>query len=73
MIEVRVDFSDLEALTARLKRAIPKAVEAMAQTIHDDADKRVPEDTGKLRKSGRIETRLVPRAGRNGSRRGLRR
>ena len=60
MIEVKTDTSGLEDLIKRLEGAdgdLAKAAEAMAEAIHEDADERVPKDTGALKKSGRTESR----------------
>ena len=60
MIEVKVDTSGLEALIKRLEGSdgdLAKVAEAMAEEIHDEADQRVPKDTGALKKSGRTEAR----------------
>ena len=59
-IEVKVDTSGLDALVKRLEGAdgdLAKVAEAMAKQIHEDADQRVPKDTGALKKSGRTESR----------------
>ena len=59
-IEVKVDTKALEDLIAKLEGSdgeLAKAALAMAEAIHDDADQRVPKDTGALKKSGRTESR----------------
>ena len=56
MIEVKVDTSGLEDLIKRLEGSngdLAKVAEAMAEAIHEDADERVPKDTGRLKRSGR--------------------
>ncbi len=58
MIDVTTDTSGLEALIKRLEGSdgdLAKAAEAMAETILEDADQRVPKDTGALKKSGRTQ------------------
>ena len=60
MIEMKVDTSGLEDLIKRLEGSngdLAKVAEAMAEAIHEDADERVPKDTGALKKSGRTESR----------------
>ena len=60
MIDVMVDTKALEDLIKRLEGSdgdLAKAAQAMAETIHEDADQRVPKDTGALKKSGRTEAR----------------
>ena len=60
MLDVKVDTSGLEDLIKRLEGSdgeLAKAAEAMAEAIHEDADQRVPKDTGALKKSGRTESR----------------
>ena len=60
MIEVKTDTSGLDALIKRLEGSdgdLAKVAEAMAEEIHDEADQRVPRDTGNLAKSGRTESR----------------
>ena len=59
-IEVTVDTSGLDALIKRLEGSdgdLAKVAKAMAEQIHEDADQRVPKDTGALKKSGRTESR----------------
>ena len=60
MIDVTTDTSGLEDLIAKLEGSdgdLAKVAEAMAEEIHDEADQRVPRDTGNLAKSGRTESR----------------
>ena len=60
-IDVTVDTKALEDLIAKLEGSdgdLAKVAEAMAEEIHDEADQRVPRDTGNLAKSGRTESRL---------------
>jgi len=57
MFEVKVDVSGLDRLIKQLEEAEPEAVEAMAKSILEDADKRVPVDEGDLKASGRVEVR----------------
>ena len=60
MIEVKTDTSGLEDLIAKLEGSdgdLAKLAQAMAEVIHEEADARVPRDTGRLEKSGRTESR----------------
>ena len=55
--DVTVDMSGLDALTKRLEGADGEVAMAMAEAILEEADQRVPRDTGALAKSGRTESR----------------
>ena len=57
MIDVKVDLVNIDDLVKRIQEAEGDAALAMAQTIHESADQRVPRDTGALKKSGRVEAR----------------
>ena len=57
MIEVTVDLPNIDDLVKRIQEAEGDAALAMAQTIHESADQRVPRDTQALAKSGRTEAR----------------
>ena len=52
MIEVKVDTSGLEDLIKRLEGSNGDLAK-VAEAIHEDADERVPKDTGRLKRSGR--------------------
>ena len=57
MIDVKVDLVNIDDLVKRIQEAGSDATLAMAEAIHEDADQRVPKDTGALKKSGRTESR----------------
>ena len=59
MIEFKNNI-DVSAALDVLKRAIPKASKAMADVIHKEADRTVPEDTGALRRSGKVMPKPTP-------------
>ena len=53
MIDFKADFSGLERLIAAVPDAIRESADAMADSIYEESQKRVPRDTGDLKKSGR--------------------
>lgn len=59
---VEVDTSSLEAgleaVADMFRAALDEAADAMAESILDEADKRVPEDTGTLRRTGQTVSEL---------------
>ena len=57
MLDVKTDLAPLDDLIRRLEGSDDEAAEAVAEAIHADADTRVPQATGALRKSGRVEAR----------------
>ena len=54
MIDVTVE-TDLRGVEKLLRRALKEGADAMADSIHEEADERVPQDTGALKRSGRVE------------------
>ena len=54
MIEFEIKLDGLKEVIDRLEAGLPAAVDAMAASVLGEADKRVPVDTGDLKRSGRV-------------------
>ena len=59
MIEIKSTV-DLTGVIAALQDALPEASKAMAETIHKEAERRVPVRSGDLRRSGRVIAKPTP-------------